>query len=95
MRLLDPPDLVGFLIETTRIASLLDVVRRDDDGLRDRLTRDGLTHDGRRGLPRRPPCLSVRCAQLRRLPALRRFSHASTTRWARPASADLPQARGS
>ncbi|MFC3689455.1 STAS domain-containing protein [Aquipuribacter hungaricus] len=27
VRLLDPPDLVGFLIETTRIASLLDVVR--------------------------------------------------------------------
>lgn len=29
VRLLDPPDLVGFLIETTRIATLLDVVRRD------------------------------------------------------------------
>ena len=27
VRLIDPPDLVGFLIETTRIASLLDVVR--------------------------------------------------------------------
>lgn len=27
VRLLDPPDLVGFLIETTRIASLLEVVR--------------------------------------------------------------------
>lgn len=32
VRLLDPPDLVGFLIETTRIASLLDVVHRDQDG---------------------------------------------------------------
>ena len=29
VRLLDPPDLVGFLIEVTRIAPLLDVVRRD------------------------------------------------------------------
>lgn len=27
VRLVDPPDLVGFLIETTRIASLLEVVR--------------------------------------------------------------------
>lgn len=27
IRLVDPPDIVGFLIETTRIASLLDVVR--------------------------------------------------------------------
>ena len=27
--LVDPPDVVGFLIETTRISSLLDVVHRD------------------------------------------------------------------
>ncbi len=32
VRLVDPPDLVGFLIETTRIASLLDVVHRDGGG---------------------------------------------------------------
>ena len=32
VRLLDPPDLVGFLIEVTRIAPLLDVVHREEDG---------------------------------------------------------------
>lgn len=32
VRLLDPPDLVGFLIEVTRIAPLLEVVHRDGDG---------------------------------------------------------------
>lgn len=29
--LVDPPDVVGFLIDTTRISSLLDVVRRTAD----------------------------------------------------------------
>ncbi len=48
------------------------------------------------GLPDRRPVGEVSCVQaLSEVPLLRRFSQASTTRLAMPASATLPQARGS